>query len=150
MDMKQLITENMDYLRNLEESVQPYVGLFWIVPDYSPGNVDKFKVLSHKHTIKDALLYLGDQLTTTISAYVDGTFHADYWDKVKKDYGVEYEYFPRGRVSYFVKDKKSEIVADPKVKKNKKYLEAVLKEFNIKGDYILDSEAQYKSSSKNV
>jgi len=142
MGMREQVQEKLDKALNLLEADMPKVGLFWVLP----GPNGELNVLNNAYSIKDAQMYSGVP-RTTISAYSDGQFHADVWPDIGTETS-DYEFFPRGRVDYFVNGNTAVITADKKILKNKDAINKIKSIFNLKGSVETAGEPQYTSQIK--
>lgn len=104
----------------------PKVGLFFYVNN---------KVLADSIDIDTAQTY-GDFL-------IGFTSHYDIWSKLyEKEYNRPYDFFPRGRVVYNVKDKKYILYADKCIPKSG--LVKIIKAFEIENENVgIETDEHY-------
>lgn len=108
-----------------------YVGLFFFVDG-------AFKL--HVTELKDASEY-GDFLV------YDGS-HNDVWnERYAKDYGVDFDYFPRGRIAYRKPDETFLIYYDECIKEEVKELSRLA--LNDKYEFVTDEHYVCHKCNKN-
>jgi len=120
----------------INERREPEVGIFWVFPDSK-------EPLINSTPISEAENYGGDFLIHKID-------HSSYWQAIKHIYKSreDYDYYPRGRVVYSIKEDKYYIYADKCINEN--MISKIISKMHLPfSKYIVKSDIHYQCHTCN-
>lgn len=133
-DLHKMITSVQDqHMTPVEESKEPYIGLFYVVDGnlywdgipakYAQGNI-AYKIFPKMHpTYWEETVIKADVMLKEFDAY----------------------HFPRGRVVYDINKRQYELVADQCILSNNKMLSDIITEFHLpKNNLIFSNDSHYR------
>jgi len=119
----EIITQDQQQMKRLDEVDVPQVGIFWILPD---------GLLAFGVAYTESEKY-GGFLNTP-----DG--HYETWEKLAKVSGKlpeDYTTYPRGRIVYRINDQKFLFYLNRKYLKNERIKKKIIKEFRLLVDQTI-------------